>query len=129
MSTSFDPIITLTVLTNKGGLLTKTILPDGVGGIVKKGAGTLTLASANLYTGTTSVEAGKLVIRGQQSGPVSIASGATCEYIYPPTITALTLAPGATLEITGLGPRSSRSAAMKTPRSPSPPPPDRLRLR
>ena len=83
--------------------VTLDALFDGVGGIVKKGAGTLTLASANLYTGTTSVEAGKLVIRGQQSGPVPIASGATCEYIYPPTITALTLAPGATLEITGLG--------------------------
>ena len=46
MSTSFDPIITLTVLTNKGGLLTKTILPDGVGGIVKEPAAAMTAGTA-----------------------------------------------------------------------------------
>lgn len=76
---------------------------DGVGGIVKRGPATMTLLGNNLYTGTTSVEAGRVIIQGTQSGPVSVAAGASCEFTYPPEITTLTLAPGATLKVAGLG--------------------------
>jgi len=47
--------------------------------IIKSGSGTQTFSDANTYTGTTSVNQGKLVINGAQTGTgaVSIASGAT----------------------------------------------------
>jgi fibronectin-binding autotransporter adhesin len=40
---------------------------SNVGGLTKSGAGTLTLANSNLYTGATSVMAGKLVVTGSGS--------------------------------------------------------------
>ncbi len=52
----------------------------GTGGIDKKDLGTLTLTSANTYTGATAVSAGTLRIDGDQSaatGAVTVASGAT----------------------------------------------------
>ena len=48
--------------------------------LVKSGDGTLTLAGANYYTGTTLVEDGTLVVNGNQSGAngaVTIATGGT----------------------------------------------------
>jgi len=50
------------------------------GGLVKTGAGTLRLGGANTYNGSTLVNAGTLLIDGNQSGAtgnVSVASGAT----------------------------------------------------
>lgn len=52
----------------------------GAGGLFKSGAGTLTLEGANSYTGATTVDAGTLLVNGDQSaatGPVGVASGAT----------------------------------------------------
>ena len=45
---------------------------SNVGGLTKKGAGTLTLSAAPLYTGTTRVEDGKLVVNGALSGTSEI---------------------------------------------------------
>ena len=55
---------------------------DGAGaevatGIVKSGAGTMTLTEANTFTGLTSVQEGALVLTGSLSGSVNVANGAT----------------------------------------------------
>lgn len=47
------------------------------GGLVKIGAGTLTLAGTNTYTGATQVNGGTLVVNGSVAGAVDIYSGAT----------------------------------------------------
>jgi fibronectin-binding autotransporter adhesin len=52
----------------------------GAGGFTQAGAGTTTLNAANSYAGTTLVNAGKLLINGDQSsatGAVTVAAGAT----------------------------------------------------
>ena len=50
---------------------------DGVGGLTKTGAGTLTLSGANTYAGLTTISRGTLVVIGSVSGSVNIANGAT----------------------------------------------------
>ncbi|MGD9947228.1 MAG: autotransporter domain-containing protein [Desulfobulbus sp.] len=47
------------------------------GGLVKLGAGTLTLTGADTYTGTTSINAGTLVVNGSLVSPVTVAIGGT----------------------------------------------------
>jgi autotransporter-associated beta strand protein len=48
----------------------------GGGGLTKTGAGTFTLTANNLYTGTTTVNGGKLLVLGQQrQSPVSLLTG------------------------------------------------------
>jgi len=46
---------------------------DGAGGLVKRGAGRLTLAGANTYTGPTDVRAGTLVVNGSLASTVRVA--------------------------------------------------------
>jgi len=55
--------------------------PAWPGNLVKLGGGTQTLAGANTYTGSTTIEAGKLVISGSvaNSSTVTIAAGAELE--------------------------------------------------
>jgi autotransporter-associated beta strand protein len=50
-----------------------------VAGLTKSGNGTLTLATANVYTGTTTLSAGELIVSGSLNGTtnVNVASGAT----------------------------------------------------
>jgi autotransporter-associated beta strand protein len=74
---------TLTIgnASNLSGAFSGVIAGAG-GSIVKAGSGTLTLAGANTYSGTTSVNAGTLVVNnttgaGTGSGITSLASGTT----------------------------------------------------
>lgn len=59
------------------------VLSDGTGGVLsltKTGTGTLTLTGTNTHTGATTVQAGTLVVNGDQSaatGLTSVADGAT----------------------------------------------------
>lgn len=52
---------------------------SGTGGVTKTGAGSLTLTGASTYTGTSAVNAGKLVIgtNATSTGDVTVADGAT----------------------------------------------------
>jgi autotransporter-associated beta strand protein len=52
-------------------------LNQGTGGLTKAGAGTLTLGGPNTYTGTTTVDAGTLVVNGTISGSTTVNSGGT----------------------------------------------------
>jgi autotransporter-associated beta strand protein len=46
-------------------------------GLTKAGTGTLVLAAANTYTGTTTISGGTLLVNGSVAGPVSVKSGGT----------------------------------------------------
>ena len=46
-------------------------------GLVKSGAGTMTLSAANTFTGLTSVQAGTLLLTGSLSGSVNVTGGAS----------------------------------------------------
>jgi autotransporter-associated beta strand protein len=52
---------------------------SGAGSLIKSGAGTLTLAATNTYTGGTTINAGKLFVNGSlpAGGPVLVANGGT----------------------------------------------------
>ena len=75
-SVVFHPLATTDTYTLNGGTLTNSqfLIPAsqmtvnsilaGSGGLVKQGAGTLVLGGANLYTGTTVVNAGSLTLSG-----------------------------------------------------------------
>jgi outer membrane autotransporter protein len=49
----------------------------GAGGLTKRGAGALTLTGANTYSGTTTIEAGTLIVDGSLASPVMVSSGTT----------------------------------------------------
>jgi autotransporter-associated beta strand protein len=92
---SFLPVLTsLTANVQAGGAkiddngqaitITQSLVHDAAlatadGGLAKSGLGTITLAGANTYNGTTVVNAGKLLINGTNSGTggVSVAANAT----------------------------------------------------
>jgi autotransporter-associated beta strand protein len=66
------------------------------GGLTKTGAGTLELSGTNLYTGTTTVQAGALLVSGNiASSAVTVSSGATL--LGSGTVGALTVQSGGTL--------------------------------
>jgi fibronectin-binding autotransporter adhesin len=71
---NIDPICTATV---------NGILADATAGasLTKIGAGTLTLAAANTYSGGTMVEAGRLIVTGSilNASEINVAFGATLE--------------------------------------------------
>ncbi len=68
---------TLTV--NEAGATTFAGIANGAGGLTKTGVGTLTLSGANIYSGTTSIDAGTLALSGGaailDTGVVNLNSG------------------------------------------------------
>ncbi len=74
-----------------GSVATLTSVITGTGSIIKEGTGTLTLTSANSYSGATTVNAGTLVTSGAGviSGDITVASGATLTLGTVQTITSL----------------------------------------
>ncbi|MEI4507540.1 autotransporter-associated beta strand repeat-containing protein [Sphingopyxis sp. CCNWLW253] len=69
-----------TILTDTGTTFLLNGLISGAGGLTKSGAGILTLTGANSYSGATAVNAGTLLVNGNQSaatGLFTVASGAT----------------------------------------------------
>ena len=78
--------VTLTVGANNSSTTFSGVINDGNGqvSLIKKGTGTHTLSGANLYTGTTTVNAGTLTLGnnaalGNVSGGTTIALGATID--------------------------------------------------
>ncbi|WP_189608066.1 beta strand repeat-containing protein [Saccharospirillum salsuginis] len=75
---------------------------SGTGSLTKAGAGTLTISATNTNTGTLTLSAGKTVVTGSVSGPVSVGNTATLE--STDTVSGLvTVASGGTLQ-TGASP-------------------------
>jgi fibronectin-binding autotransporter adhesin len=63
-----------------GAAITPSVGGSGIGNFTQAGSGTTILTAANAYTGATSVNAGTLLINGNQSaanGAVTVAVGAT----------------------------------------------------
>jgi autotransporter-associated beta strand protein len=78
-------------------------LIEGMGGLIKRGTGTLTLTRANPFTGGLTVENGTLALRGSLAGStVIVPTGSTLATIDAPTLRRLTL-DGGVLDIQDLG--------------------------
>ncbi len=74
------------------------------GGLIKNGAGTLTLTGANTYTGATAVTAGTLaLVGGSQASPVTVSTGASLGFTLgsPTTSTSTFNLSAGTIKITG----------------------------
>ncbi|OYV04257.1 MAG: hypothetical protein CFE26_17875, partial [Verrucomicrobiales bacterium VVV1] len=68
--------IALTVGGNNSSTTYKGVLSGG-GSLIKTGSGTLALAGANTFTGTTTVSAGILEVDGSSTSPTTVNGGAT----------------------------------------------------
>src|SRR5205807_1733755 len=106
------PVHNLTFTLTVGGAGNTAIssVIDGSGGLTKTGNGTLTLIGGNLYSGTTTVVAGKLLL--------DYANPSAASAILPNTAlvvggSAANGAGSGTLEITGPGHQTGASAALR----------------
>ena len=81
----------------------------GVGGLIKQGAGTLTLGAVNRYGGATVVEAGTLALVAPGTtgtGPTTVSTGATLTgtgTVTGPAAISGTVAPGTTAGVISIG--------------------------
>lgn len=60
-----------------GSAIDVTGIISGTNGLIKTGAGQVNLSAVNTYTGSTTVQAGTLVVNGQLTDGASVESGAT----------------------------------------------------
>ena len=70
---------------------------SGTGALQKLGGGTLTMSGTQTFTGTTTVDAGKLIVNGSSSSLVTVNAGATLGgngSVGATTVNGGTLAPG-----------------------------------
>lgn len=92
---------TLTAAGDAGTVLSISGIVSGTGGLSKIDPGTLTLSGANTYTGSTNVNAGRLILSGGSAlsdiGSVSVAAGASLELQAAETIGSLSGAGGVLL--------------------------------
>ena len=90
-------------IADPAGVFTVGQVLDGAGGLRKLGAGTLTLTSANTYTGATEIEAGTLILTG--GGTVAASSGVEVDGIFDvtgvavPTVAIKSLSGGGTVKL------------------------------
>ena len=85
-----------TIAFNRSDAITYGGTISGSGGLTKAGAGTLSLTGANLYTGTTNIDAGTLAVSGSlASSAVNVAGLATLSGTG--TLNAVTVADGGLL--------------------------------
>ena len=106
--------LTLTIA-GDGTAATFDGLISGAGKIVKSGTGTQTLTKNNTYTGTTTINAGALIINGSQSASdVTVNDGATlggAGFVGAVTCTgASSIAPGSTIP----GTLTTKNVSMST---------------
>jgi len=90
---------------NNNASTTYSGVMGGAGSLVKNGTGVLTLSGANTYTGTTTVNAGRIVVSGAGSlstaTALTVANGGSYYYqpssLGPQTLSGLTLNSGSTI--------------------------------
>ncbi|MEO5915241.1 MAG: autotransporter-associated beta strand repeat-containing protein [Luteolibacter sp.] len=83
-----------------GSIVSATSAFGGVGGVVKSGAGTLTLSGSNSYTGNNTVNAGTLVVGIPGSGNSTVNAGSILMTAANAGTGAISLANGTILGVT-----------------------------
>ncbi|MBX3623897.1 MAG: DUF4347 domain-containing protein [Rhizobacter sp.] len=78
-ATTLDNAIALSgaATLNNSGAVTLSGVVSGSNDLTKAGAGVLTMSAANTQSGTTTVNAGTLLVTGSTAGATTVASGAT----------------------------------------------------
>jgi len=117
---AFDDVVKIDVAA--GASLTQTNVFYDVGGLIKSGSGTLTLAGANSYSGATTVNGGVLTANALGAIPtasdVFVGTSATAGTLdvtgYAQTINSITIGANGTLDLSVLHPLTSGLATFET---------------